>query len=283
MPERIPKWIERNRERPDLPGSATVLSRTAVPYDELSTKDLEGLGFLRSIVAVPEAGQSSIVTYRHPTNNLHFHRHDDRWLYHEDEWPAFAMTLQRLRDAGSSTPMRTLLREEPNAVWGAAAHGIVEGIPGYANYLGGRILGRPTFTQLLDGDYTPKSLSQQLGRTAAVSTAAALPFLAFRRPSWAGKAMGAVAGFAGAQELGRRLGLSASAQFEPASVPWMLSRTAYGAALPAMGAVGGALAGRSTANYIKGLRRRGTEDSDKEEERKRLRAKTATVAPGYVW
>ena len=129
----------------NVPVRSTVLRRHAVPVADLSRQNLHSAGFVPSYVAVPERGQTSYLTYRHPFNNLHIHRHGDQWLFHEDSWPALSMAIARwkhdnpdasLRDAGKA--ILPLLSE-------SVSHGALEGVPGWLTHIRGTILGEGGF------------------------------------------------------------------------------------------------------------------------------------------
>ena len=233
----------RIREEPSLPGSLTVLPRTHVPRDALSPAALRRMGFRPSVVAVPEAGQNSIVTWRHPKNNLHFHRHPNHWIYHEDSWPSFQMLIEAERLKGNDPSIFSIAKRQPGMFIDSINHALVEGLPGYNNYLAGRVLGRTTFSDAIEGRTNPRTAVDKVGRTALMSLLAASPFLAGRRPRTAGAAAGALAGFVGAQSLGHNLGENQFAGAEPHSTRWALERLALGGLLPILGAVGGGYAG----------------------------------------
>lgn len=134
--------VKEHRNDPDVEGAS--LPRSWV--DKLSEDKLEELGFEPSYVAVPEAGQTSVRTFRHPFNNLHFHEHEnDSFIMHEDTWPSLSM-LQRRRDIVglNSGARKGLTGFVPTAVQGLK-HGIVEGVPGYLTYTRNRMLGGPTY------------------------------------------------------------------------------------------------------------------------------------------
>ena len=251
MPERISKLTDIIRNRPDLPGSTTVLARARYPYEKLPTEDMRRLGFLPSIVAVPEAGQSSLVTWRHPESNLHFHRHNDKWIYHEDEWPSFSMVLENLKNQGITNPYRHIITQNPGILRDVALHGIVEGLPGYNNYLAGRILGRTTFSDQIKGNVNPRTNFDKLGRTALISALAGLPMFATGNARLGGALSGGILGFTGAQALGRNLSENQFfVEHPPATTQWAISRTLLGGVLPLLGAGLGARKGYKFTDWL---------------------------------
>jgi hypothetical protein len=62
----------------------TSHKRIIIPKDIITTEDLGYLGFKPSMTAVPEEGQDSLISFRHPQNRYHFHSHGSVWTMHED-------------------------------------------------------------------------------------------------------------------------------------------------------------------------------------------------------
>ena len=86
---------------------------------------LRQLGFTPVMIAIPEAGQDQLTSFRHPENNYHIHSHPGLWTMHEDEHPAATMIMK-------SRP--TLLGKAQALVEGVP-HMVTEGVPGAAIYL----------------------------------------------------------------------------------------------------------------------------------------------------
>lgn len=161
--------MKRHQEAPEF-GSVTSLSRSSVPAAELTEKELRSAGFVPSYIAVPETGQTEMRTWRNPFNNMHFHRHGDRWLYHVDNYPSLSMqlkALKELRRAGMTT--KDISKKDMLKQLGLGTkHVLQEGFPGYVTYGTGTILGDRGF-----GYEDNRTLMQRAPRAAAGLLAAA--------------------------------------------------------------------------------------------------------------
>lgn len=160
----------KHRKTPEISVDVGALPRSTLPASAANDRDMRALGFLPSYVAVPERGQTQLRTWRHPHTGMHLHRHGDRWLFHEDNWPSFSMQMAKYK------------KENPGASLGATAqfgartflqdslpHVLYEGVPGYVNYTYNTVMGNPTFTSILDNTYKLKTLPDKLGRGLAAS------------------------------------------------------------------------------------------------------------------
>jgi hypothetical protein len=140
------------------------LPRSVVPTSFISEQELRDLGFQDSLVAVPERGQSKLTTLRHPTSNMHIHRHNKDWIYHVDSWPSMQMQRERANKTGDKVNYAT-----------GVQHALFEGVPGYYNYALNTILGTPTFAQLArNPNVKTHPLRAIAGLTAAIGGPAAL-------------------------------------------------------------------------------------------------------------
>lgn len=239
----------RHASNPDYRGNTNVLSRSRMPVKDLPPQGLRELGYLPAYVAVPERGQSQWRTYRHPDNNFHFHRHGDDWIFHEDSWPSLSMVVERLRQSGVERPYRHMLNQR-GAFQDVALHSLVEGVPGYLNYIHGGIMGRPTFQQLINGQYRARSKTDTAARAAAMIALAGSAGLYAGRPRLAGNLAGGTAGFLGGVTAGNILADRFSAGHAEGSPAWAASRATYGALLPLLTTVGGSMAGRRIADVL---------------------------------
>ena len=124
-----------------------ALTRSTIPDTEITDEDLKGAGFLRSYVAVPEAGQSRLATYRHPMNGLHFHKHPRMWMFHEDTWPSLQMVMKKYEmehpGATRTDKLKFMLTQ---ALPQSYSHAVNEGLPGYMSWTVGRIMGTDGIT-----------------------------------------------------------------------------------------------------------------------------------------
>ena len=248
--QKFKELVQQHRTNPDYTGTVNVLGRSMIDYDQLPTAALRELGFIPSYVAVPEAGQSSLRTYRHPDNNMHFHKHTDKWVYHEDSWPSISMVAENMRQKGIENPYKEILFNNPSKLGQGALHGVVEGVPGYFNYLAGRITGRPTFPELISNNIPNRTMFDRTGRVALASLAASAPAFALGKPELGGAIAGGVTGFTAAQSLGNYLGAKYNSNYKPGSWQWSVLRAGFGGLLPILGTVAGSVKGR---NLIKRL------------------------------
>ena len=116
----------------------TGVHRVGIPGPDINPGALKHLSYNPSYVAVPEAGQAQLKTYRQP-EGFHLHRHTDNWFLHHDRNPPL-----RWGGKWQNAQSRT---EQLHALAGGVTHGVQEGIPGYALWLKNQIHRDPTFEQ----------------------------------------------------------------------------------------------------------------------------------------
>lgn len=134
--------------------AGTSHKRITIPKEKLDEHDLLQLGFEKVLLAIPEAGQDQFSSYRHPDNLFHLHSHPGRWTMHEDNHASSTMLSRKLG------PVRAALEGIP--------HVVTEGIPGLANYLGGRIAGRKSTADEVERQLlTPKQLPPPVATPAS--------------------------------------------------------------------------------------------------------------------
>lgn len=73
------------------------LKRISFSKDKFSPQQLMDLGFKSVNIAIPEKGQVSFKSFRHPLSNHHIHDHGGKWVMHEDAHSALPMIRERLR------------------------------------------------------------------------------------------------------------------------------------------------------------------------------------------
>lgn len=73
------------------------LKRIAFDKSKLSEDQIKRLGFKQVLIAIPEKGQKSFKTYRHPVSNHHIHDHGGSWVMHKDKHSAMPMIMERLK------------------------------------------------------------------------------------------------------------------------------------------------------------------------------------------
>lgn len=107
----------------DIPAKrAGGSGRVAIPKIALNEREIIANGFVPSKVAVPEKDQESLITYRHPHNNLHIHKHKNYWFVHKDAKTPISMSIVK----GDVSP-KTIIE--------GTQHVVTEGIPGMASYI----------------------------------------------------------------------------------------------------------------------------------------------------
>ena len=105
--------------------AGTHHKRIVIDKTRMGLEHLKQLGFVPVKVAIPEAGQDQLTSYRHPNNNFHIHSHPGVWTMHEDEHPAATMIMKS----------RPTLLGKAMALAEGVPHAITEGVPGAAIYL----------------------------------------------------------------------------------------------------------------------------------------------------
>ena len=139
--------------------SGTGHKRISIPKTVLSEKDLRDLGFVSVLIAVPESGQSSFRSFRHPDNNYHLHEHGDHWTMHKDDHASSTMLVRKLfmEDRKGSGSKKSGKPKNSAQIAGQAAleflrgtpHIVTEGIPGMYYYARGKIVKTPGMAERL--------------------------------------------------------------------------------------------------------------------------------------
>ncbi|NDD54351.1 hypothetical protein EBZ39_10820 [bacterium] len=161
----------KHRKTPELAVDVGALPRSTLPASVASNdKEMKSLGFLPSYVAVPERGQTQLRTWRHPYTGMHLHRHGDRWIFHEDNWPSFSMQMAKFKQENpTSGPLDAAKFGVGTFVRDSMPHVVYEGVPGYINYVHNTVMGNPTFSSMLDHTSKTKTTPDKLGRALAAS------------------------------------------------------------------------------------------------------------------
>ncbi len=131
------------------------LNRVLMPKKNITLTELtKGLGFLPTKIAVPESGQTSWTTLRHPYTNYHVHSHKNYWSMHKDKRTSW--TGLRWRNQLNENPNLKNFEVDPENKRHKAIktdndlvsfvkgmpHNILEGVPGYASYLNNKYLSK---------------------------------------------------------------------------------------------------------------------------------------------
>lgn len=134
------KALQKHLKSPSI--TTDSIPRSYIEDTKLSEKDLKNMGFMESRIAVPEQGQSQLITYRHPMNNVHLHKHDGRWMFHVDDHPSLQMLKERMLMEGKNP---YTVSNYSKAILASAPHVLLEGVPGYIRYAKNWMLDNPTF------------------------------------------------------------------------------------------------------------------------------------------
>jgi hypothetical protein len=157
--------------------------RLSVSKGKLTKDDLKLLGFEPVVIAVPESGQKTFESYRHPSSNHHIHDHGHEWVIHEDEHASTTMlwrkaTLQREGksiQAPHRLKKRKSTRDKPLSKIKAALQGmkhiVTEGFPGMYGYIRGQVKGVPSMSDRLD-EALPKSMRRRFNKWVPSKTVA---------------------------------------------------------------------------------------------------------------
>jgi len=124
------RWYLRALEKYGV-YSGTAHKRILIPKSDITQEELEEqLGFIPVSIAIPEAGQKSFTSYRHPYSTHHLHEFAKYWTIHRDEHEASTMILHRNKDNSS-------ILEKTGHFLSGLPHVITEGIPGAFYYTKG--------------------------------------------------------------------------------------------------------------------------------------------------
>jgi len=139
-------------------GRIGQMPRIPIPKTKLTLDELRNIGFVDSLIAVPERGQVQFTSYRHPLHNIHIHDHGDLFNLHIDGMPSMAMQSMRrdlprrlINKLKSTIPLgvrpelgprhKKVYRNLPEQVIAeikdyarGVGHATLEGVPGYINW-----------------------------------------------------------------------------------------------------------------------------------------------------
>lgn len=121
----------KNKLETDGVLAGTYHKRIPIPKTQVGQDDLLHLGFQPVAIAIPESGQKSFYSYRHPKMLHHLHDHGDYWTMHVDEHPSMTMALQSAKTLGAKL----------KAVASGTQHIVTEGLPGLYKYIANRFEG----------------------------------------------------------------------------------------------------------------------------------------------
>jgi hypothetical protein len=162
------------------------MKRIVVNKKHLTREDIDKLKFKQVVIAVPEAGQQKLKTFRHPSSGHHIHDHGDSWVIHHDSKPSTTMLWERdrLRREGKLheykppqwVPSRKKVKRKKNRKFETESspsrlnvikttiqgmpHLIGEGVPGMAAYLKGRIVRSKGMKERALAGLNPKTLKR---------------------------------------------------------------------------------------------------------------------------
>jgi len=235
---KLKRMIDTHVDHPMIgPKRIDSIPRSMISKQQLSKDEMLSAGFVPSLVSVPERGQKTWTSYRHPSSGTHIHDHDEDWVIHNDDWPSMAMQSIKARHTGNKV----------NYAEGAK-HTVFEGIPGYYNFGLSSILGSPTIPQLIKD---PELANRATAGRAALGllTATAIPaglasLLPGDRSGRALRTGGTVAGGLGGLMAAQKLRGTLPVRFSSDPRVRFFGDTA--------GLVGGALGGRALARRLDG-------------------------------
>jgi len=115
--------------------SGTGHKRILIPKAILDKEELKDLGFVGVKIAIPEAGQESMISYRNTRNLFHIHDFGNAWTMHEDDYEASTMKIEKERINKGKV---SLLSKIEHTITGLP-HVTTEGLPGLWYFTLGRI------------------------------------------------------------------------------------------------------------------------------------------------
>lgn len=234
--------VKDYRENPDIISNTSV-HRSKVKLNQVSENELKRAGFKPVFVAVPELGQTSIISYRHPKNGLHFHKHGDEWLFHEDSKNTPAMMIQKYKQEHPEATMKDVAKYAmTKIVPETSEHLVTEGGPGLIDYIVGYLKGSDGLARGDKGmSERPINFKKALINSGAVIGASTiLETLLSDKKDWVRSALGntaAVAGLIGTHSLANKLKTAKVLNPRPGS----FANSLLMAGTPTAGAVGGRL------------------------------------------
>jgi len=116
--------------------SGTGHKRVLIPKTIIDEEELQSLGFLATNVAIPEAGQTALRSYRHLDEKYHLHEFEKNWSVHEDTHHSSTMLIEKAKRAGEDS-----LWGNMNKVIEGLPHVLTEGVPGAVYYGMGKFTG----------------------------------------------------------------------------------------------------------------------------------------------
>lgn len=248
--------VKDYRTNPDIISNTSV-HRSRVNLNQISEDELKRAGFKPVFVAIPELGQTSVISYRHPKNGLHFHKHGDQWLFHEDSKNTPAMMLQKYRQEHPNASVKDISRHVLTRIAPETAdHVVNEGGPGLMDYVVGYLKGSNGLASGTTGmSERPINLKKALLNSGVVIGASTvLETLLSDNKDWFRSALGntaAVAGLIGSHTLANKLKSSKTVNPRAGS----FANTLLMAGVPTAGAVAGRVA---TTTLIDEIRKRRT-------------------------
>jgi hypothetical protein len=234
--------VKDHRENPDIISNTSV-NRSRVKLSQVSEDELKRAGFKPVVVAIPELGQTSVISYRHPKNGLHFHKHGDEWLFHEDSKSTPAMMLQKYKQEHPNATMKDLAKYTmTKVVPETSEHLVTEGGPGLIDYIVGYLKGSNGLASGSKGmSERPINFKKALVNSGVVVGASTiLETLLSDKKDWVRSALGntaAVAGLVGTHTLVNKLKTAKVLKPQPGS----FANALLMAGTPTAGAVGGRL------------------------------------------
>jgi len=151
------KWFTRALDKYGVK-TGTGHKRILIPKGILNREELEEqLGFVPVSIAIPESGQTTSTSWRHPRLPYHLHEHGNLWTMHKDKHAAATMLWRRRKEEGSG-PLGYI-----GDFFLGLPHVVTEGIPGAFYWLKGKILrGRDLAERV--AEETPREYWRSLNR-----------------------------------------------------------------------------------------------------------------------
>jgi hypothetical protein len=131
--------------------TGTKHKRISVPKAYMPESVLDRLGFVPVTIAIPENGQDTFTSWRHPDHTYHVHSHPNYWTMHQDAHPAATMLMR------PGDPLKKKLKALNEGV----PHVVTEGLPGLGIYLKGQLLrARPMLERI--HEEIPEDVQQKI-------------------------------------------------------------------------------------------------------------------------
>lgn len=117
--------------------AGTGHKRILIPKAILDKEELEELGFVGVNIAIPEAGQTKLRSFRNLKNKYHLHEFENDWSMHKDLHESSTMNIEKERRRKGNVSIGSAIKH----TFEGLPHVITEGLPGLFYFARGKVFG----------------------------------------------------------------------------------------------------------------------------------------------